>query len=164
MVDIQSPRTRRNFRSGRSRSKVRIYPAIKRMFDFCVVLMFAPAALAVVGVLAALVRLDGGPAFYCQPRVGAGGRIFMLWKLRSMVPDADRRLEEQLAADPLARLEWNQTQKLKSDSRITRLGHYIRKYSLDELPQLFNVFVGDMSLVGPRPIMPQQRHLYEGAA
>lgn len=126
--------------------------------------MFAPGILCLIAILAVLVRLDGGAAFYRQPRVGVGGRIFMLWKLRTMVPDADRKLEEQLALDPQARLEWNQTQKLKADSRVTAVGYYLRKYSLDELPQLINVFVGDMSLVGPRPFLPEQRQMYDGKA
>jgi lipopolysaccharide/colanic/teichoic acid biosynthesis glycosyltransferase len=85
-------------------------------------------------------------------------------KLRTMVPDADRQLEAYLSRDAEARLEWNSTQKLKSDPRITWLGRFLRKTSLDELPQLWNVLVGDMSLVGPRPMMPSQRPLYHGLA
>jgi exopolysaccharide production protein ExoY len=141
-----------------------IYNIAKRAFDLAVVLMFAPSVIFVIGVMAFLVRMDGGPAFYRQPRIGKGGRTFVLWKLRTMVPDAERKLEEQLALDPQARLEWNQTQKLRGDSRITVVGHYLRKYSLDELPQLINVLVGDMSLVGPRPFLPEQRNIYHGAA
>lgn len=126
--------------------------------------MIAPAALLAIGMLALLVRLDGGSAFYRQPRVGLGGRTFMLWKLRTMVPQAERKLETYLAAHPQARLAWNQSQKLRDDPRITALGRHLRKYSLDELPQLLNVLLGDMSLVGPRPIMPEQCQIYQGTA
>ena len=91
-----------------------------------------------------------------------GGRSFTLWKLRSMVPDADTRLREHLSADPAARAEWDRTQKLMDDPRITRMGRFIRKCSIDELPQLWNVLRGDMSLVGPRPMMPEQASLYPG--
>lgn len=126
--------------------------------------MIAPAALLAIGILALLVRLDGSSAFYRQPRIGMGGRTFMLWKLRTMVPQAERKLESYLAAHPQARLAWNQSQKLRDDPRVTAIGRYLRKYSLDELPQLLNVLLGDMSLVGPRPILPEQRQLYDGTA
>jgi lipopolysaccharide/colanic/teichoic acid biosynthesis glycosyltransferase len=134
----------------------------KRVLDVVLVLLAAPFVLPVVLGLGLLIRRDGGAAFYCQPRIGRGGKVFRLWKLRSMVPDADRRLEAHLRADPLARAEWDETQKLKEDPRITAAGRLIRKTSLDELPQLWNVLLGDMSLVGPRPMMPQQAELYPG--
>ena len=98
------------------------------------------------------------------PRVGRHGRIYTIWKLRSMTRDADQALEAHLAANPEARVEWDRTQKLKNDPRITKLGRVLRKSSLDELPQLFNVLRGDMSLVGPRPMMPEQQALYPGTA
>ena len=138
--------------------------SLKRAFDILAILAAAPIVLPVVLILGLLARLDGGPAFYVQDRVGMGGRTFRLWKLRSMVVDAERRLEEYLVANPAARSEWNETQKLKNDPRITRVGRLLRKTSLDELPQLWNVFRGDMSLVGPRPMMPDQQELYPGKA
>ena len=132
------------------------------MLDIVFVLMAAPVVLPIVLILALLVARDGAAPFYLQDRVGRAGRVFRIWKLRTMVKDADARLEAHLAADPAARMEWDATQKLKDDPRITRLGRILRKSSLDELPQLWNVLKGDMSLVGPRPMMVSQRPLYGG--
>ena len=99
---------------------------------------------------------DGGPALYGQRRIGRGGRLFRCWKFRSMVQDADVRLKALLASDADAAAEWAEFHKLRADPRITPLGQFLRKSSLDELPQLFNVLVGEMSLVGPRPIVPAE--------
>lgn len=140
----------------------RLYPLAKRWIDLAAVMVIAPFVIIIIGVLALLVRRDGHPAFYSQPRLGKDGKVFRIWKLRTMVPDADRRLREHLAGDPLAKAEWDLTQKLRNDPRITPLGRRLRKYSLDELPQIWNVFVGDMSLVGPRPMFPEQRAQYPG--
>ena len=137
---------------------------VKRTIDVLSVLLSALVTLPLIAIMAFFVSLDGHSPFYSQKRVGRGGRIFTLWKLRSMVPDADARLEAHLAADPAARAEWNRTQKLKDDPRITRMWRFLRKSSADELPQLWNVLLGDMSLVGPRPMMPEQAPLYPGTA
>lgn len=137
---------------------------LKRTFDLLIVLLAAPFVLLAVLIFALAVRLDGGPAFYFQDRIGKNGRIFRIWKLRSMVTDADARLAAHLEENPEARAEWDHSQKLKNDPRITRVGRLIRKTSLDELPQLWNVLTGDMSLVGPRPMMPSQAPLYPGQA
>jgi len=142
----------------------RIYPAAKRAFDISVTLLMAPFVLLLVAVVVQLIRMDGGPAFYCQPRVGKAGRIFKLWKLRTIVPDAEQRLALYLDENPAARIEWETTQKLRHDPRITAFGAYLRKYSIDELPQLLNVLAGDMSLVGPRPMMPDQQRYYPATA
>jgi lipopolysaccharide/colanic/teichoic acid biosynthesis glycosyltransferase len=136
----------------------------KRWFDMALILAAAPFVLPLVLLLALLVRRDGGPAFYVQERVGLDGRAFRLWKLRTMVVDADARLAAHLAADPALLAEWTETQKLKNDPRVTVVGRLLRKTSFDELPQLWNVFRGDMSLVGPRPMLPEQRALYPGRA
>lgn len=141
-----------------------LYFTAKRAFDVVVTLLAAPFALAIVGICVVLIRSDGGKAFYRQPRVGKGGRLFNLWKLRTMAPDAEQRLQTYLAADPVAKAEWETMQKLRNDPRITRLGKCLRKYSIDEIPQLYNVLVGDMSLVGPRPMLPEQRQHYPGTA
>ncbi len=134
----------------------------KRGLDLVFLLMFAPVAVLLVATLALWVRRDGGPAFYCQERIGQGGRVFRMWKLRSMVVDADQRLLELLERDPEACEEWAESQKLRRDPRITPVGQLLRTTSLDELPQLWNVLIGDMSLVGPRPFLPAQVGLYPG--
>jgi len=100
-----------------------------------------------------IVRADGGPAFYRHRRIGAGGRAFDCIKFRSMVVDADRVLRRVLATDRAAAKEWAATQKLRDDPRVTPIGRFLRRSSLDELPQLLNVLRGEMSLVGPRPIV-----------
>lgn len=142
-----------------------VYRSIfKRLVDCFVVLILAPFAVLIVGVLALLVALDGGNPFYHQLRVGRGGVSYKMWKLRTMVAGADIKLESYLAQNAEAKAEWDSTQKLKTDPRITRIGHILRKYSFDELPQAWNVLMGDMSLVGPRPMMPEQQDLYPGAA
>lgn len=137
-----------------------IKPALDVVFT---VLLALPAAM-IVGFFALLVMSDGHNPFYRQTRIGKNGRAFGMWKLRSMVPNADAVLEAYLAENPEARREWDLTQKLKKDPRITPVGRFIRKTSIDELPQLLNVISGDMSLVGPRPMMLDQRVLYPGLA
>ncbi|EAR51185.1 bacterial sugar transferase [Oceanicola granulosus HTCC2516] len=130
------------------------------MFDILFVLLIAPFVLPLIAVLALLVRLDGGPAFYSQVRVGRGGRKFRMLKLRTMVRDADSRLAQHLAQNPQAAAEWAQKQKLVDDPRITPLGRVLRRTSLDELPQILNVLRGNMSVVGPRPFTAEQEAEY----
>ncbi|MEO1679001.1 MAG: sugar transferase [Pseudomonadota bacterium] len=136
----------------------------KRLTDLILVLLATPIVLPAIALLAILVAVDSGRPFYAQTRVGRGGRSFTMWKLRTMVADADARLARHLADNPAAAMEWKHRQKLRCDPRVTRLGAFLRATSLDELPQLWNVLMGDMSLVGPRPIMENQRALYSGRA
>jgi exopolysaccharide production protein ExoY len=136
----------------------------KRVLDVSAILLAAPFVVPLIAGLAVMVRQDGGGAFYTQQRVGKDGRHFRMWKLRTMVCDADARMADYLAANPAARLEWDETQKLKRDPRITSFGQFLRRSSLDELPQLWNVLKGEMSLVGPRPMMLNQQSLYPGTA
>jgi undecaprenyl-phosphate galactose phosphotransferase len=106
------------------------------------------------------VRSDGGPAFYFQNRIGKNGKAFKCWKFRSMVTNADQILKEILEKDPVAREEYARDYKLKDDPRITKVGHFLRKSSLDEIPQLYNVLKGEMSLVGPRPVVKAEEVYY----
>lgn len=134
----------------------------KRALDVAVILAAVPVVVPLIAALAVGVAREGGRPFYSQLRIGQNGKCFRMWKLRSMVSDADQRMESYLAANPAARAEWDRTQKLRLDPRITRFGHVLRRSSLDELPQLWNVFRGDMSLVGPRPMMLNQQSIYPG--
>lgn len=135
---------------------------LKRPLDVLLVLASAPFIVPVVFLLAFLVFREGGNPFYSQSRIGRNGKTYRMWKLRSMVVDADKRLSAYLEQNPAARREWDETQKLRNDPRVTRLGKVLRSCSLDELPQLWNVLKGDMSLVGPRPMLPEQQAMYEG--
>lgn len=136
---------------------------LKRPLDILLVLLALPIVLPIVLVFLVMIWREGGSPFYSQMRLGKSGRSFRIWKFRSMVRDADAQLAAYLGDNPDARNEWDRTQKLKRDPRITRLGHFIRKTSIDELPQLWNVLRGDMSLVGPRPMMLNQAVQYPGA-
>ncbi len=130
----------------------------KRAFDLTLTLLALPLALAVAGLTALAIKLDSpGPIFYTQERVGLNGRRFKVYKFRSMVVDADRMWEDLIRAtgeDP-------RHPKLQDDPRITRVGRIIRRFSIDELPQLWNIARGEMSWVGPRPAIPQEVELYE---
>lgn len=139
------------------------YPRFgKRFLDCLLIALAAPIVAPLIVFLALLAALDGHLPFYCQERVGRDGRIFNLLKIRTMVPNAEKVLEAYLESNPAARAEWTVRQKLQNDPRVTRIGAFIRKTSMDELPQLWNVLLGHMSLVGPRPMMVEQRALYPG--
>ena len=135
--------------------------AVKRSFDIVgalfLLVLFAPFLIAV----ALGIRLTSqGPILYSQPRIGRNGRSFRFFKFRSMVTNADEVLSSFLDTDLGAKSQWDTYQKLDDDPRITPFGQFIRRTSLDEIPQLWNVLVGDMSIVGPRPCMPGQTGLY----
>lgn len=135
--------------------------SVKRLFDIVAaslgLLFLAPLLLL---VWAAIRLQDGKPALYSQPRWGLNGETFECFKLRSMVPNAAEKLQAVLDANPDAQREWDLTQKLTNDPRITPLGKIIRATSIDELPQLMNIIKGDMSIVGPRPIPLYERPKY----
>lgn len=136
----------------------------KRLLDLGLVLLALPVALPIIVLSAVMLWLESGLPFYSQDRLGQHGKRFRIYKLRTMVRDADARLQSYLDSDPELRQEWETTQKLKHDPRITRVGRFLRMTSLDELPQLWNVVTGTMSLVGPRPMLPEQLALYGEAA
>lgn len=134
---------------------------MKRAFDLAVVVLLAPLYLPLFIALGMVVKVSSaGPIFYSQKRIGYRGRYFSAWKFRTMIPNADQVLEDYLAANPALREEWEQDHKLRDDPRITPIGRILRKTSLDELPQLWNVFLGQMSLVGPRPIVADEIDKY----
>jgi Undecaprenyl-phosphate galactose phosphotransferase WbaP len=134
---------------------------MKRLMDLALIVLALPLLLPVFAIIAVLIKRNSpGPVFYCQKRVGRDGQPFYAWKFRSMVQKADVALAEYLAANPAAQAEWNLDHKLRNDPRITRIGKFLRKTSLDELPQLWNVFRGEMSLVGPRPIVDAEISKY----
>jgi lipopolysaccharide/colanic/teichoic acid biosynthesis glycosyltransferase len=129
------------------------FPSWKRATDLIVASVALLFLLPLMFVVAVLVHLDGGEVFFGHTRVGTGGRLFRVLKFRTMCPHADRKLAAYLERDEAARLEWQQTQKLRNDPRVTWVGSFLRKSSIDELPQLLNVLRGDMSIVGPRTIV-----------
>ncbi len=134
-----------------------VYHTVKRGFDILASGVALVLLSPLFGVLTVKIKKeDGGPAFYSQTRIGKNGKPFKMWKFRSMIVNADQmveQLEEQNEID-------GAMFKIKDDPRITKIGHIIRKYSLDELPQLWNVLIGDMSLVGPRPPLPSEVEEY----
>ncbi len=136
--------------------------ALKRVMDATASLTLLVALFPVMATISALLMLQGGPVFFRQKRVGRNDARFNCLKFRSMRPDAEERLQALLATDAAARREWAEFQKLSDDPRITPLGRILRNTSLDELPQLWNVLVGDMSLVGPRPIVSPDIDGYDG--
>ena len=133
------------------------YRAIKRGFDVLTsglaLILLSPLFLILIVLIK---REDGGPAFYSQERIGKDEKPFKMWKFRSMVVNADQMIDQLEDQNEINGAMF----KIKDDPRITKIGHTIRKYSLDELPQLWNVLIGDMSLVGPRPPLPSEVEEY----
>jgi len=134
---------------------------LKRLVDLFLCLLLLPILLPVCLVVAVAIRLDSsGPALFRHRRLGRDGKVFCMLKFRSMVDGADKMLAGLLASDPDARKEFEETYKLQEDPRCTRVGRWLRRTSLDELPQVFNVLRGDMSLVGPRAIVEPELDRY----
>jgi lipopolysaccharide/colanic/teichoic acid biosynthesis glycosyltransferase len=134
---------------------------VKRGLDVFLIVASAPLALLAIGIVSLLVMFSSpGPIFYSHRRIRKNGAFFSMWKFRTMCVNSAEVLEDYLSKHPEARAEWNKTHKLRHDPRITKLGAFLRRYSLDELPQLWNVLSGHMSLVGPRPIVAAEVEKY----
>ena len=133
----------------------------KRTLDLVLLALALPFVLPVLAVVWLITVMDGGHGFYAQERVGRNGKSFRCWKIRTMVPNAEAVLQSMIRQDKAIAREWAANQKLANDPRITRWGRVLRQTSLDELPQLWNVLTGEMSLIGPRPFTPDQRDLYD---
>jgi len=143
------------------RTASELHFALWRVFDILGAAAILVAVLPFLVILAVVLYLtDPGPLFFVHRRIGFGGRSFGCLKFRSMKVNGDEILREYLAVSHVARREWAETQKLRDDPRVTRIGLLVRKLSLDEFPQLINVLRGDMSLVGPRPIVEAEVHRY----
>jgi Undecaprenyl-phosphate galactose phosphotransferase WbaP len=139
---------------------------IKRLFDITVSILSMPILLPLIGIIGLIIRLETpGSAIYSHCRIGKNGNIFMCYKFRTMRQNADERLKEMLENNETFRNEWENSQKLRDDPRVTKIGYFLRKTSLDELPQIFNVIKGEMSLVGPRPVTEEEikKHYKESA-
>lgn len=133
------------------------YQRLKRFADLVLVLSVIPFALPLLGIVLLLVRLDSpGKPLFQQERVGKCGKIYKVWKVRTMVANAEQVLDEFLSEHPELCPEWERTRKLKHDPRVTRVGRVLRHASVDELPQLWNVLKGEMTFIGPRPILPAE--------
>ena len=146
-----------------ARTRHGVADAWKRGFDVTAAAALCFMLLPLLLVLFVAVRLSGSSVLFSHQRIGRYGKPFGCLKFRSMRPDADAMLEALLRSDPAARQEWLATRKLRNDPRITRIGRFLRTTSLDELPQLFNVLRGDMSLVGPRPVVAAELVQYYGS-
>ncbi len=134
---------------------------LKFIFDRMFAFFFILFALPFYPIIALLIKVDSrGPVLYKQTRVGKNGKLFKVYKFRTMYIDADKKLKDILEKDPKAREEWEKYRKLKNDPRVTRIGKFLRKTSLDELPQIINILKGEMSLVGPRPVTQEEIENY----
>lgn len=134
---------------------------IKRLLDIILILFFSPILIPLFIILIILTKItSAGPVFYGHKRVGKNGKEFKCWKFRSMCIDADKKLEEILANNPQMRAEWEKDRKFTNDPRVTKFGKFLRKTSLDELPQLINILIGQMSFVGPRPVTEPELEKY----
>lgn len=148
-----------DFNVDKTKENISFYTISKRLFDIVVSMigiLFLLPIMVVVKIMNVLSK-DYDSVFYCQDRIGKNGKIFKLYKFRSMVPNADDILFETLKMDKIAEEEYRINKKLKNDPRITKAGKFLRKTSLDELPQLLNVLKGDMSLIGNRPYLPREK-------
>jgi len=133
---------------------------VKRLVDICGAVTIGIAASPVLLLISLFLWREGGPIIYRHRRIGRGGRPFECLKFRTMIPNADQILRDMLARDPELKREWLRDRKLRNDPRVTWTGRFLRRTSLDELPQLWNILRGEMSLVGPRPIVREELRRY----
>jgi len=134
---------------------------VKRMMDLIIAVLGLFLASPLLAMIALLIKAESrGAVFFRQWRIGEGGRKFLLYKFRTMYDHSDHFLDDYFRGDPTQRISWEQFQKLHNDPRLTLMGKFLRHSSLDELPQLWNILIGEMSLVGPRPILLDQREIY----
>lgn len=138
--------------------KKKVYMTVKRTYDFVISGMALIVLAPIMLFICLLIKIDSkGPAILVQERIGENGKLFKMYKYRSMVVGADKLLDKYLKENEEARKEYKKYKKLQNDPRVTKIGKIIRKTSIDELPQLINVFIGNMSLVGPRPYLPREK-------
>lgn len=158
---VEAPRAHGGVERDASPTDSLAYFVGKRALDIVVVALFAPFLIIVLLALALLVTFSsGGSVFFSHRRICRDGRFFSMWKFRTMCANSAEVLDQYLADHPEARKEWASSHKLRYDPRVTKIGAFLRKYSLDELPQMWNVLVGEMSLVGPRPIVAAEAEKY----
>ncbi len=138
---------------------------LKRFIDLMLILVSSPMTVPLVGIVALIVKITSpGPVFYGHKRIGKDGREFKCWKFRSMVVDADKMLKKILTENPDMRKEWERDRKFTNDPRVTKIGKFLRKTSIDEIPQFFNVLTGEMSFIGPRPVTQPELAKYGSRA
>ena len=149
-----------NFRTGAARAATPLGGTTKRGFDVALTLLLVPIAALVTLPVALLIAVKGGAPIYGHLRVGWNGRLFRCYKFRTMVAEAENELQAILERDPAARVEWLERFKLANDPRVTPFGRFLRTTNLDEIPQIWNVLRGEMSWVGPRPVIPDELAKY----
>ena len=155
---------RSNFISLKNRLKSRFRRAVKYIFDYVLALLSLPVTLPVIAITAIIIKKDDpkSPIFFNQERIGKDGEIFVCYKFRTMIPDNQTIFEEYIKENPKEAEYYHKYRKLKNDPRVTQIGKILRNTSIDELPQIFNVLKGEMSLVGPRPYLPEEKSIMDG--
>lgn len=153
--------TRTNLIVYQNRLKSRYRRIFQQTYNYILAILLLPLILPIIGLFAVLIKRESeGPVFFAHNRVGQDGKVIPTYKFRSMYADAKERLEKLLKEDPEAKAEWETCFKLKNDPRVTKIGAFLRKTSLDELPQIFNVLKGEMNFVGPRPVIQEEIERY----
>jgi undecaprenyl-phosphate galactose phosphotransferase len=153
--------TRTNLIVYQNRLKSRYRRIFQQTYNYLLAVFLLPVILPLIGIFAILIKRESkGPVLFAHNRIGQNGKTIPTYKFRSMYSDAQERLEKLLAEDPEAKQEWESSYKLKNDPRVTKIGAFLRKTSLDELPQIFNVLRGEMYFVGPRPVLQEELDKY----